>query len=266
MHARCILLSLLTMFLPIAAYAQDQNAEFLAAASRGDAAAVKSFLDRGVDVNAKTRYGATALSYASDKGHAEVVKLLLERGADPNVTDSFYGETPLGWALMRSHTDIIKLLIGNGANGKERVLIRAVRDGDAEIVKMVLERGGLTQETLNGSLIRAKGKAEIVELLRAAGAVHREYKIDAATLKNYAGTFRNEQVGSVVFEVNDGSLRGRVNSQDWFTTVATDKSTFYIIDVDALVVFDMEGDKVTGFTLKQSGSDFVFKRVDQKQS
>src|SRR5215216_1981010 len=99
----------------VAASAQDANEEFFAAARRGDAAALKAFLDKGVDVNSKTRYGATALSYACDKGHVEVVRLLIERGADVNVRDTFYGEVPLGWAAGKGHVEIIKLLLDKGA-------------------------------------------------------------------------------------------------------------------------------------------------------
>ena len=50
--------------------------ELWAAARAGDPARVTAALDKGADVNAKTRYGATALTFAADKGHIEVVKLL----------------------------------------------------------------------------------------------------------------------------------------------------------------------------------------------
>ena len=91
MPGRTILLSACILLLAPAAWAQEANEEFFAAARRGDVAAVKALLDKGVDVNAKTHYGATALSYACDKGHTEVVRLLLDRGADPNSKDTFYG-------------------------------------------------------------------------------------------------------------------------------------------------------------------------------
>ena len=73
MSIRQKMLLALVLLCPLTASAQDRNEEFFAAARKGDAAAVKALLDAGVDVNAKTRYGATALSYACDKGHVEVV-------------------------------------------------------------------------------------------------------------------------------------------------------------------------------------------------
>jgi hypothetical protein len=66
---------------------------------KGDAAAVKTLLDEGVDVNTKFRYGTTALFFACDHGHVDVVKVLLDKGATLTVKDSFYGFTPLMLAV-----------------------------------------------------------------------------------------------------------------------------------------------------------------------
>jgi hypothetical protein len=256
----------LVLLCPLTASAQDKNEEFFAAARRGDAAAVKSFLDAGVDVNAKTRYGATALSYACDKGHVEVVKLLIERGAYVNVKDTFYGEVPLGWALSHGHAQVVKLLLDKGAAGIERALMSGVQDGNVEIVKVVLEKGGVKPETLNNALRRASsgGAKEIVELLKKAGAVAVEVTVDPEVLKSYAGLYKNEQVGELTIEIRDGKLAGKVSGQGWFTTSAISRNAFAIIEVEATITFNAEADKVTGLTLSQGGANFVFKRVEQK--
>jgi Ankyrin repeats (3 copies) len=256
----------LVMLCPPAASAQDQNEDFFAAARKGDAAAVKAFLDKGVDVNAKTRYGATALSYACDKGHVDVVKLLIERGADVNVKDTFYGEVPLGWALSHGHAQIVRLLLDKGASGIERALASGVQDGNVEIVKVVLEKGGLKPETLSNALRRASsvGNKEIIELLKKAGAVVVEVSVEPDTLNGYAGVYKNEQVGELIFEIRDGKLAGKVSGQGWFTTSALTKNKFAIIEVEATITFNTEGDKVTGFALSQGGANFVFKRVEPK--
>ena len=109
---------------------QELNDQLWEAARKGDAVAVKSLLDKGADVNARFRYGATALSYASDKGHTEVVKILLERGADVNVRDTFYQSTPLEWAVSKGHTAIIKALLDKGAEGVDAVLLAGARAMD----------------------------------------------------------------------------------------------------------------------------------------
>ena len=265
MSIRRIVLALILLS-PLVANAQDKNEEFLAAARKGDVAAVKAFLDKGVDVNSKTRYGATALSYACDKGHLEVVKLLIERGADVNVKDTFYGEMPLGWALSHGFVEVIKVLLDKGASGSDRVLMTGVQDGKIELVKVVVEKGGLKPETLNNALRRAfaTGNKDIIELLRKAGATATEVTVEPEVLKSYAGLYKNEQVGEITVEIRDGKLAGRVSGQGPFTTSAISKNTFSIVEVEATITFNIEGDKVIGFALSQGGANFVFKRVEQK--
>src|ERR1700704_243848 len=49
---------------------------------KGDTAAVKALLDRGVNANTKDPDGRTPLSEAAYYGHTEIAKLLLDHGAD----------------------------------------------------------------------------------------------------------------------------------------------------------------------------------------
>lgn len=68
-------------------------------------------LEKGANINAKTRNGWTALMYASCKGHFDMVKFLVENGADINaITDNGY--TALNSALDK---EIEKFLIEAGA-------------------------------------------------------------------------------------------------------------------------------------------------------
>jgi len=47
---------------------QELNDQLFEAVRKGDAAAVTALLDKGADVNAKFRYGATALFKAAERG------------------------------------------------------------------------------------------------------------------------------------------------------------------------------------------------------
>ncbi len=68
-------------------------------ARMGNTGAVAAMLDRGVNVNARSVAGVTALLYAASRARHKVVSLLLKRGADVNSRNSA-GKTALGLALL----------------------------------------------------------------------------------------------------------------------------------------------------------------------
>ena len=99
----------LALLVSLAHASQDAEALFEAART-GDRARVVQLLDSGVDVNAATRYGVTAVGFAASMGHLEIVRLLVERGANVNVTDSFYGSRPVDFARRGGHKAVIDFL------------------------------------------------------------------------------------------------------------------------------------------------------------
>src|SRR5918998_1546361 len=127
---KIILLSLIMVF-PLAISAQDARQELdnqlWEAARKGDVVAVKALLGKGANVNAKFRYGTTALFKAAERGHTEVVKLLLERGADVSVKDTFYGATAMTWALEKGHVGVIRAILAKSAEEAGDVLLAGVR-------------------------------------------------------------------------------------------------------------------------------------------
>src|SRR5437763_7030711 len=134
------------------ARAEDAKEALWAAARKGDTAAVKKLIDDGVDVNAKTPYGATALSFAADKGHLEVVKLMIQAKADVNVKDTFYNATPLTWANMRNQAAIVRELVAAGATGSDLVFLTAAQGGKLDMVKAVMDWANPTPEILDSAL------------------------------------------------------------------------------------------------------------------
>ncbi len=88
--------------------------ELWAAARAGDVARITAALDKGADVSAKTRYGATALTFAADKGHLDAVKLLVSRGADVSVQDRFYRMRAIDMAFQNRHVPVVLFLLERG--------------------------------------------------------------------------------------------------------------------------------------------------------
>jgi ankyrin repeat protein/beta-lactamase regulating signal transducer with metallopeptidase domain len=154
--------------------------DFHFAAWRGDLAAVKNFIEKGIDinikddqlnwtalhwaacsgkndvadclitngadVNAKGEFEDPVLHYAIIKGNKYLVEQLLAKGAEVNVKD-VYEQTNLQIASGRGHRDIVEMLIAHGAdiNAKgakgQGPLLCAARNGHTEIVSLLIAKG-----------------------------------------------------------------------------------------------------------------------------
>lgn len=247
---------------------QQLNEQLYEAVRKGDAAEVKSLLDRGADVNARFRYGATALFKAAERGHAEVVKLLLERGADVSVKDTFYNATAMTWALDKGHAEVVRAILSKSPDGAaDDVLSAGASGGNVALVKAAIERGGLTAETLTAALAAADSnpeRAEIAALLKTAGAKPPP-EVDAATLQTYAGKYRNDQGGFdiTVTVSKENRLVIQVTGQPPLNMMSLDKTTFRPVDFGGIkIVFNSDAGKVNSFTLHQGPTPQLFKRVE----
>jgi len=253
-----------TLFVLLAAQAPPATkAEQLQDAVRkGDAATVKRLLDEGVDVNTKFRYGATAIFYACDAGSVDVVKVLLDHGADLAIKDTFYGFTPLMMAVSPprtktpAHNEIARLLIARGAPDKDTALGAAIDEDDESLASAVLDRGGLTPAQLTDALeqARADKKTKTAALLEKAGAKpYDDYKLDAAALAKFAGTYHDVRGSEVAITVTGARLSvhfvGAPPDQH-VVLVAKDATTFLGIGMSGTtLVFTVEGDKATAFAM-----------------
>jgi ankyrin repeat protein len=92
----------------------------LAAANRGDAAAVAAIVDEhsGIINERGLLTGHTGLRTALHFGvsHEAVVKTLLERGADPNIRDEGDNAFPIHFAAERGDLRVVQLLTEHGAD------------------------------------------------------------------------------------------------------------------------------------------------------
>lgn len=202
------------LLLTIASSGWTQDAKDLwSAARKGDLAKVKAAIEAGTEVNAKTDYGATALSFASDRGHLDVVKYLLERKADPNVKDSFYGATPMGWASGGGHYEIMKALVKSGATNLQPVFPKAISNQDIEFIKLLAKNPNLKYRLAKTNLELAKTLElkEAIKVLEAAvNRLAPKIKIPEETMKQYQGSYLLASKTRVEIGSRDGLLMVRI--------------------------------------------------------
>src|SRR5205823_2029113 len=131
--------------------AGDLKEDLWAAARKGDVKAVEALLAQGVDVNAKTHYGGTAIWFAAYKGHLGVVKLLLQHKADLNTTDTVWGASPLSMAVSEGQPELVRVLLEAGAHGADAALLDTVTQGNIETLRAVLDKGKPSAEALTAA-------------------------------------------------------------------------------------------------------------------
>ncbi|MEM9407909.1 MAG: PQQ-binding-like beta-propeller repeat protein [Acidobacteriota bacterium] len=266
-------LVLLTLSGPSSLAAQEREERFFDAARRGELAAVKQLLDAGVDVDAKTRYGATALSFAAEKGHVEVVQALLEAGADTNVRDTFYNSTPANWTLFKmqsspAHREVLELILEKGIEESAGVLQAAVSFADVELVKKLVANSEVTPAQLRSALEQAKQRGvkkmiDYLEPLAPAADPVSAVELSAEELAAHAGTFANEQMGMKIdVRVKDGRLEGQVQGQGPFDLLARADGRFYSTVVPGVEMeFSGRAGTIERFVLYQNGGEFPFQRA-----
>jgi ankyrin repeat protein len=242
---------------------QALNDQLFEAVRKGDAAAVTAALDKGADVNAKFRYGTTALFKAAERGNAEVTKVLLERGAELNVKDTFYGATALSWALQNDHIDVVSLLLAKGAEGADDVLMSGVQEKKEDVVKMALDTGKIKPDTLTAALAlsMSANTTAISDLLKKAGATP-PLEVDAATLQSYVGKYKGETGPEATISVKEGKLFVAGFGPQVIPLMALDKTTFRPVAFAGITfAFNVEAEKVVSMTFKQGTTSNVMKRI-----
>jgi outer membrane protein assembly factor BamB len=260
-----ILFTLLTIQPPA-----DLNEALWDAARSGDTARVAAILDKGADVNAKARYGATALFFAADKGHLETVKLLVARGAEINIEDTFYKFKPIDLALQNEHVDVGIFLLEKGGKGGGFALMSGVRSNNAALVKAALTAGDIDRRALQSalSLAEREKRADLAIPIKAAldalpADTTPSVKLDPAVLQRYAGRYRNDASGmTVTISVREGDIVAEVPGQPPLTFAATGENTFRATQMDGLTIaFNGRGGMVESMTVTQPSGTSTLPRI-----
>ncbi|MCA9130340.1 MAG: ankyrin repeat domain-containing protein [Planctomycetales bacterium] len=106
-----------------------------------NAEGVKSWIQKGADVNAADQFGRTALMVACalDFQPEDTVKVLLEHGADVSLK-SPDGKTALDYAKQRGNTPIVERLLSAGAQSVQSLEENGARPARASSVRVAVER------------------------------------------------------------------------------------------------------------------------------
>jgi len=163
---------------------------------RGDAASVRTLLQKKSNVNASQVDGTTALHWAVYRGDLEAANLLISSGANVKAATR-EGVTPLAMASLYGSVPMVERLLKAGADAKERgpngetTIMFAARSGNPQLVKILVAAGADVNATENLRVTTAlmwaaeQRHPEVVKALLAAGADPRAKSGGAGLPRNY---------------------------------------------------------------------------------
>jgi ankyrin repeat protein len=146
----------------------------MAASKNGRIEVVNKLLEQKVNVDAQGKQGVTALMLAAENNQLEIVKLLLKKNADPNVEDQT-GWTALMKAVYQGNTACVEALAARSRQEVNRGLLIAALTGHQEIAKILLDNGAEVDSRADDGrtplmLAAGKGDKDLIAFLLKAGA------------------------------------------------------------------------------------------------
>ena len=158
--------------------------DFFDACERGNLDKVKRFIEKGYDVNGKTRgfLGRTPLMYVADEGRFDVAKYLIDHGADVGKKDGCK-RTALHYASERGDLEVVEALLSKGAEidveDKDHCtpLMLAIEKGKIDILLYLIDHGARANVNKKDGRKRTalhyaseRGDLKVVEALISKGA------------------------------------------------------------------------------------------------
>ncbi|KAF2635293.1 hypothetical protein P280DRAFT_435040 [Massarina eburnea CBS 473.64] len=119
---------------------------------------VSSILEMGVDPDKTDKDNRTAVSYCSEAGHIMCIKVLIEHGASLDIREANFGNsTPLIRAAKNGHAEVVKMLLQSGRAAIETkdshdrtALSWACQKGHTSVIETLLQFKANIETTDNG--------------------------------------------------------------------------------------------------------------------
>ncbi len=166
----------------VASLASAAGPTLLDAAEQGDhATAMRLVSARGVNVNAATPDGTTALMWAASNGDVELARALVRAGANAKLTNQF-GTSAIFEAAVVGSAPILDVLLKAGADPNtkntegETALMAAARSGKVDAARVLVEAGADVnlKESFGGQSAlmwaAAQSQPDMVKFLVSKGA------------------------------------------------------------------------------------------------
>lgn len=213
---RAALSQKIPVFMMILAKLSEKNTDdpmkpFLLASFKGDKKAVMQFLSSGKDANESNVFGETPLFWAMKGGHDDIAELLsshgadgkpfgrelynlisggkyalarqlINAGADVNI-GGHYGYTPLMRSVTNKNAELVQLILEKGGNPNARdvegytALMFAASGGDQKVLDLMLNAQGVNIDQVNNhgvtalsAVIDKKTPKRVIEAMLKAGA------------------------------------------------------------------------------------------------
>ncbi|KAL3837771.1 hypothetical protein ACJIZ3_022362 [Penstemon smallii] len=149
--------------------AAAQSADILNVLLEAGLRNAKVLVGAGVNVDARSKDGRTALCRAAANGDRRMVEMLLEAGADPTIGDVDSCRSAIDVARDKGHMEIVKVL------ERGESVLHAARRGELDILESLLEKGATSnfsdQYGLTPLHVAAiKGNKDVVMMLVEFGA------------------------------------------------------------------------------------------------
>ncbi len=117
--------------------------EFISNAYEGNHYAVKSYIEKGYDINVTDEQGYTALIWSAYEGNEQTAKVLVQNNADVTIENN-YGGTALYWAATRGNVEIVQTILESGnvtQEDKDLALQIAIKNHYIQVVDILILNG-----------------------------------------------------------------------------------------------------------------------------